>query len=265
MGDPAAQRALMRGFVARQQEYVARLDADERAVLAGIASEVAVLLGAEKFRTAGRLRTDVGAPSHADASDELDDDELVEEPPLHALGWPWQRPVEAPTDPAVRRLLPDASDDPEQAAEFRRLTDADLRARKIAGLRTWWHALRTPGGRQGDAVAITAAEAPAVAAAMTDVRIVLADRLGIRTDEDGERVYAELHAASGHDAGGGRDGGGGDGGEAAAVRRAFIGVYAMLSELQETLVTAMLVRVRSRDATHGGPGPGPEGRGGSAG
>lgn len=39
----------MRGFVARQQEFVARLDADERAVLAGIASEVAVLLGATQI------------------------------------------------------------------------------------------------------------------------------------------------------------------------------------------------------------------------
>ncbi|UJP41680.1 DUF2017 family protein [Cellulomonas palmilytica] len=248
----------MRGFVARQHEYVARLDADERAVLAGIASEVAVLLGAEKFRTAGRLRADAG--TGAEGSDETaDDDELADEPPLHALGWPWQRPVEAPTDPAVRRILPDASDDPEQAAEFRRLTDADLRARKIAGLRTWWHALRTPGGRQGDAVAITAAEAPAVAAAMTDVRIVLADRLGIRTDEDGERIYSELQAPSP------ADGPGPDGGEAAAVRRAFVGVYAMLSELQETLVVAMLARARSRDTTHGRPGSGPDGRAGSAG
>jgi len=253
----------MRGFVARQEEFVARLDAEERAVLAGIASEVAVLLGAQPFRTAGRLRATAPRNEKGSAKGDAvgapagDAGEGEEPPPLHVLGFAWQRPVEAPTDPAVRRLLPDASEDPEQAAEFRRLTDADLRARKIAGLRTWWHALRTPGGRYGDAVAVTVAEAPAVAAAMTDVRLVLADRLGIRTDEDGERVYAELQAPEPDpDA---------PGGEAASVRRAFVGVYAMLSELQETLVGAMLTRARGRDATHGPHRPGPGGTGGRAG
>jgi|GEM_PF-100511 len=269
----------MRGFVARQQEFVARLDADERAVLAGIASEVAVLLGATPFRTAEGLRrtssrrseghvvgpVDEGAAAH-DRSDEpgaLDDD--VTDVPLSALGFAWQRPVAAPRDPAVRRILPDASEDPELAAEFRRLTDADLRERKIAGLRTWWHALRTPGGRQGDAVAITAAEAPAVAAAMTDVRLVLADRLGVRTDEDGEAIYRELERASTpgeSDAASGATAGG----EAAAVRRAFIGVYAMLSELQETLVGEMLAQARARGgAPYGRPGRRGTSQGGGAG
>ncbi|CAM5792458.1 putative protein OS=Cellulomonas persica OX=76861 GN=CPE01_01400 PE=4 SV=1 [Cellulomonas persica] len=248
----------MRGFVARQQEYVARLDADERAVLAGIASEVGVLLGAVPFRKTARQAdaaasaapTPTGAAGgQVDEGDDEDDvpgDLLDDGPPLSALGWAWQRPVERPTDPAVRRLLPDASDDPEQAAEFRRLTDADLRERKITGLRTWWQALRTPGGPQGDAVAVTAAEAPAVAAAMTDVRLVLADRLGIRTDEDGERIYQELAqpAPAAPD--------GSDAAEAMAVRRAFVGVYAMLSELQETLVGAMLAQARARRTSQGG-------------
>jgi len=268
----------MRGFVARQQEFVARLDADERAVLAGIASEVAVLLGATPFRTAdGLRRTSRGGAGQQvvgrvdgderarDGDDEprgLDDDADV---PLSALGFAWQRPVAAPRDPAVRRILPDASEDPELAAEFRRLTDADLRERKIAGLRTWWHALRTPGGRQGDAVAITAAEAPAVAAAMTDVRLVLADRLGVRTDEDGEAIYRELERAS---APGESDAASGAtaGGEAAAVRRAFIGVYAMLSELQETLVGEMLAQARARGgAPYGRPGRRGTSQGGGAG
>src|SRR5690349_18434927 len=39
--------------------------------------------------------------------------------------------VEPPADPAVARLLPDASrDDPELAQSFRRLTEQDLRERK---------------------------------------------------------------------------------------------------------------------------------------
>lgn len=247
----------MRGFVARQQEYVARLDADERAVLAGIASEVGVLLGATPFRKAARVAQQTAPDTQVDESDDEDDepgDVLDDGPPLSALGWPWQRPVERPTDSAVRRLLPDASEDPEQAAEFRRLTDADLRERKIAGLRTWWQALRAPGGRHGDAVAVTAAEAPAVAAAMTDVRLVLADRLGVRTDEDGERIYQELTEPV-------PPGSGGRDSEAIAVRRAFVGVYAMLSELQETLVGAMLEQSRARRTSQGGA-DGPRGTGG---
>ena len=38
----------------------------------------------------------------------------------------------APEDPVLARLLPDAYDDPEEAGEFRRLTEAGLRATKLA-------------------------------------------------------------------------------------------------------------------------------------
>lgn len=44
-------------------------------------------------------------------------------------------PVDPPTDPALRRLLPDASRGaPDVAREFRRLTEADLREAKAANL-----------------------------------------------------------------------------------------------------------------------------------
>lgn len=250
----------MRGFVARQGQYVARLDAGERDVLAGIASDVGVMLGAVPFRRAARAAAQAaehaaqqalghtgepsieptvgqgGTPRSSAASAGADG--------LPTSGWPWEQEIEPPQDPAVRRLLPDGSLDAEQAAEFRRLTEPDLRARKVEGLRTWWSALRTPGGRSGDAVAVTAAEAPAVAAALTDIRLVLADRLGVVTDEDADRLYDELALDPGDD-------------RAAQVRHAFVGIYAVLSELQETLVGAMLADARARGTSHRRPGGGP--------
>lgn len=246
----------MRGFVARQGQYVARLDAGERDVLAGIASDVGVMLGAVPFRRAARAAAqaaesaagtrDGGTVGHGSTA--APSAGAAGADGLPTSGWPWEQEIEPPQDPAVRRLLPDGSLDAEQAAEFRRLTEPDLRARKVEGLRTWWSALRTPGGRSGDAVAVTAAEAPAVAAALTDIRLVLADRLGVVTDEDADRLYDELALDPGDD-------------RAAQVRHAFVGIYAVLSELQETLVGAMLADARARGTSHRRPGGGPSASG----
>ena len=93
--------------------YVARLDDDEREVIAALVADVAELLGRRPARGAGPD----GPCVAGDGS-------------TRACG---SEPLAPPTDPAVRRLLPDASrDDPEVAAEFRRLTEDDLRAGKIA-------------------------------------------------------------------------------------------------------------------------------------
>ena len=99
-----------------------------------------------------------------------------------------------PSDPAVRRLLPDASrDDPEVAAEFRRLTEDDLRADKIARLTRLWAASTAPTeGWRSDAFVVDPADAKDVAASITDLRLVLAERLDIRTDEQAERLYDAL-------------------------------------------------------------------------
>ncbi|AEI12735.1 DUF2017 family protein [Cellulomonas gilvus] len=241
----------MRGFVARQGQYVARLDAGERDVLAGIASDVGVMLGAVPFRRAARAAAQAAESAGTRDGGTVGHDSTAASSAgaagadgLPTSGWPWEQEIEPPQDPAVRRLLPDGSLDAEQAAEFRRLTEPDLRARKVEGLRTWWSALRTPGGRSGDAVAVTAAEAPAVAAALTDIRLVLADRLGVVTDEDADRLYDELALDPGDD-------------RAAQVRHAFVGIYAVLSELQETLVGAMLADARARGTSHRRPGGGP--------
>src|SRR5699024_10190497 len=64
------------------------------------------------------------------------DDSAVEQSPQDPFvemmaGLGMDETAEVPLDPAVLRLLPQASDDPEVAAEFRRFTDNDLRQTKV--------------------------------------------------------------------------------------------------------------------------------------
>ena len=155
--------------------YVALLDPAERRVLLDVVDGVIDLL-------------DDGPVPPPDGPD-----------PLAALVLP-AHDMPAPDDPALRRLLPDASDDPEIAAELRRLTEADLRAARSAELRRL-----TCGARAGRAgLVVVPGEAADVAAALTDVRLVLASRLGLETDEEAEAVYA---LAAAHDRAGRRRGG----------------------------------------------------------
>ncbi|MDT0117909.1 DUF2017 family protein [Microbacterium sp. PRF11] len=99
----------------------------------------------------------------------------------------------ADTDPAVTRLLPDAYPDDAQASrEFRRLTGADLLQRRADDAAT---VLRTLGHDGTDldpesdpdaaiAVALGETEALAWMRTLAAVRLVLATRLGIQTDDD---------------------------------------------------------------------------------
>ena len=210
----------MRGFKRRRGMYAARLDTDERDVIAALVADVAELLGA------GRLETrDPGVPPEGDGSPRM----RIE-------------PLPPPSDPAVRRLLPDASrDDPQIAAEFRRLTEDDLRADKIARLTRLWDALTTPvEGWRPDAFVVAPQDAPQVAAAITDLRLVLAERLGIRTDEQAERLYdalldpgqAEVPADPDEELG-------------PEARRYLVAVYGALSWLQESLVDVLLHDLRA--------------------
>ncbi len=99
----------------------------------------------------------------------------------------------ADTDPAVERLLPDAyPDDAAASREFKRLTGGDLLGRRSEDAAT---VLRTLGGDGGDldpqsdpdatiAVALGEIEALAWMRTLAAVRLVLAERLGIRTEDD---------------------------------------------------------------------------------
>jgi len=171
----------MRGFLPAADESapdaaVAELDAEERAVIARVVADVGLLLGGEPF-------------AMEDESPEDDEDPVFRY--LRGL----ETALSDPDDPAVLRVLPNASpDDREVADEFRRFTEPELRALKVDRLRTIWRALSDDGPEW----IVPAEEALNTAAALTDIRLVLASRLGLETDDDAAGLHADIDRA--HDA-----------------------------------------------------------------
>lgn len=168
----------MRGFEADGDSAVAILDDEERLVVARIIADVALLLGAEAF----------GLDHPADPTPQPAD---IDDPFLYLRGF--EESIREPSDPAILRLLPNAAPtDREVAEEFRRLTDGELRDTKIRRLRAMWEQL----SRDTDEWVVRADEALATAAALTDVRLVLASRLGLVTDDDADRLHQEIDLAA---------------------------------------------------------------------
>ena len=123
--------------------------------------------------------------------------------------------TEAPVDPALARLLPDAyREDPEAAAEFRRYTETGLREAKRAAARTALASLARPGRRHR----LGPDEAQAWLRALNDLRLTLGTRLGVTEDWD------ELLAGLPED----------------DARRYALAVYDHLTWLQESLVQALM-------------------------
>ena len=195
---------MTKGFHRVRREVRARLADGERRVLHDLFSEVYELL----------------EPPSTDEAGAAEDDPLAE---LVGIGGS-TRP---PDDPALARLLPDAHrDDPRASAEFRRYTESGLRARKREGLQL---ALRTLD--HGPVLHLHEPEAAAWLVALTDVRLVLAERIGLCTDDDHdllERALLDLARSEDEE-------------EAAAAQQLAmtLALYDFLAWLQETLVVAM--------------------------
>jgi hypothetical protein len=122
-------------------------------------------------------------------------------------------------DPALARLFPDAyRDDEGAAAEFRRYTEADLRAGKRAGARTALDTLDRvgSGGRRGR-VELTQDEAAAWLGTLNDLRLTLGTRLGVTDDNE------ELHSRFPED----------------DPRAVLVPLYLWLGWLQETLIESL--------------------------
>ena len=104
-------------------------------------------------------------------------------------------PVQAPDDPVLQRLLPDAyRDDEAAAADFRRYTERGLRDTKIANARAVIASLIDGGMAEDEStdhqveVDLDPVQVQAWLRTLTDVRLALATRLGI---EDDEHVWDE--------------------------------------------------------------------------
>jgi hypothetical protein len=210
----------VRPFQRSRRGYVAELSASERLVLAHVVGDVVEL-----------LREQTGAVPAASAEGA----QIEGVAPLVA---PAQ--VQAPTDPAVRRLLPDASrEDDEVAAEFRRFTQGDLAAEKARRLMLLADLLLAGEPQDADAstpLVVRRDDARRVAGALTDVRVVLAERLDLRTDDQVEDLHDEVlsREESSTEPEGAPD----------AARHFLSSVFLLTGWLQESLVELMLAEVR---------------------
>lgn len=122
-----------------------------------------------------------------------------------------------PRDGVVARLLPSGAEDPEDSAEFRRLTESSLRQGKISDLQTARMLL------EQESLVLTEEQAVIFGRALNDVRLTLAVRLGVDTQDDAE----ELHRAAGQR-------------RAHTPEHFMAEVYTFATWLQETLFSAML-------------------------
>ena len=125
-----------------------------------------------------------------------------------------------PDDPAVERLFPDVyPEDPAEAAEFRRFTEADLKAAKLDTAKTVLSDLLESGGE----IRLAEEQADVWLRALNDVRLALGTRLGVEDETD---IEAELDAAVGRNP--------------TSPRVGQLSVYAYLTSLQESLVGALM-------------------------
>jgi hypothetical protein len=150
-------------FKKRRGAVHAKVDEVEATVLSHLAGELLVLL-ADEDRTEG------------------------EQDPLAAMVGIPSGDVRRPRDPGLARLLPDAygDDTPEgaaAAAEFRRYTEADLRAGKRADASTVVTTL-APLVERGGALELDREQADAWLRCLNDLRLVLGTRLEVTEDSE---------------------------------------------------------------------------------
>jgi hypothetical protein len=88
-------------------------------------------------------------------------------------------------DPAVLRLLPDAyPDDPAASSEFRRFTSDGLAERKSANANAVIESLADVAAGRTKTLRLDQPAVQAWLRSLTDLRLTIATRLGIETDED---------------------------------------------------------------------------------
>lgn len=182
---------MSRGFRRVRGDVVARFSAPEVELLTIAFADVLALLGE--------------TPGERPGAD-----------PLEALVGVAREVPPAPDDPALARLLPDAyRDDADAAGEFRRLTDASLRATKREALQAALADLAPLAG--GGTLDLAAERGELWLAALNDVRLVL----GVRFDVT-EEIYEEMATLAEDD-----------------PRIPGLAVYDWMTGLQETLVQAL--------------------------
>jgi Domain of unknown function (DUF2017) len=207
---------MARGFKRSHGHYVAKLDAVERGLVVGLMEQVLELVEPEVDDVAE------GVPGGPGGGDEFD--QIVAGLGGIGMGVSLSAADQVPElrggTPALDRIFPTANREDEQvAAEFRRLTEDGLRARKAGNLRT---AIAALAGLEDHKVNLEQPQALALLIALTDVRLVLGERLGLKHDDDFELLEEQVSGLEDDDP---------------AVYA--LAVYDFLTWLQETLAHAL--------------------------
>ena len=167
---------MARAFRRKGTRFVGRFDEQERQIVVALLSQVHALVA-----------LDDPVPSGDPLRDLLDS--LGTEPAT-------AQEIEG-RDPVLRRLLPTANrDDDDVAGDFRALAENNIRRAKTANLLTAIDALSLQGGSRVD---LDQSQARALMIAIGDVRLMLGERLGLRTDEDAERLHDGVDSGTGED------------------------------------------------------------------
>ena len=208
---------MARGFKRRDGHFVAKLDVVERGLVVGLMEQVLELVephpepdaepdaGGDEFDRIVAGLGGIGMGVSLSASDQVAE---------------LSGSVPQPRDPALERIFPTANrQDDQVAAEFRRLTEDGLRARKAANLTT---AITALSAIEDQKVSLDQPRALALLIALTDVRLVLGERLGLKQDDDFDRLEEQVSGLEDDDP---------------AVYA--LAVYDFLTWLQETLAHAL--------------------------
>lgn len=182
---------MARAFLRQKQHYVALLDATERAMVAGLMEQTRLILAPEVESTGDPFTDLVASMGVSLAIEDQVEGERQSDPDDESSGEHDSDSSDfTDRDPALDRLLPTAHrGDDQVAAEFRRLTEEGLRQRKSGNLDVALRALEAAGTASGDRVVLDAEQAPAFLMALTDVRLLLGERMGMRTEEDAARLH----------------------------------------------------------------------------
>ncbi|WP_193084417.1 DUF2017 family protein [Brevibacterium aurantiacum] len=152
----------MAAIDARGDDVVLKLEDNERSLMLTVFTDLAALLAEDD--------NEDGRPDSENWEARLG---LVERP--------------RPQDPALLRLFPDVDPlDEERSREFRRLTAFDLQQAKAHNVRIVLNGLA-----KGSSITLNHDEVLAWMKGLNDLRLVLAVRMGIDTEEAQEEKYAQ--------------------------------------------------------------------------
>lgn len=165
------------------------------------------------------------------APPEAEDDPLAAEVGMTGAHQP-------PEDPVLRRLLPDGySDDEEESAEFRKYTEQSLTLAKVDNARTLLDSLDDAGINDNPPaenleVELDDIQIPAWLRALNDMRLSLAVRLGIDSEDEAAGLEQAVVDAQ-------NEGAGAQDSDSESSEHMMREVYLWLGYVQESLVGAL--------------------------